>query len=110
MIVIEPFDTRLSAEVASLSLSQGSSTTLELKGENLPENSLPTIMNLPPGVTFRLTGRQADQITLRLEATPDAPLGSFDVSVEAQVSERWTSSQMISLNVLPPSKSNRVSR
>ncbi|PYV93753.1 MAG: hypothetical protein DMG05_00380 [Acidobacteria bacterium] len=108
MTVIEPFEVRLSAEVPSVDLQRGTTVTLDLKAENLPKDSNVQVVNLPSGVTYRLIRWQNDQITLSLEAAPDASLGLFDISAEAQIGNRWAPTRPIPLTVSPaPEVSHR---
>jgi hypothetical protein len=101
MTVCEPFASRLSTKASSLKLLRGGSTTLELEAENIPESASVQLMNLPPGVSYRFTGRQAGQITLTLEASAEAPLGSFEISAETKLEGRWAPTPPIALSILP---------
>jgi hypothetical protein len=105
LTVVEPFEARLSAQAQSLDLAKGASVTLELKTENVPENATFEVMNLPAGVNYRLVGRQDDQVTLSLEASPDAPLGVSDISAETKVGSHWVATRPIPLTITPAQKS-----
>ena len=107
--VCDPFESKLTALTEKLELRRGDSTTLELKAEGIPENTSIQILNVPSGVTHRLTGRHEDQITLTLEASPSAPVGLFEISVEIKIADRWASSRPIACSILPAPKSMRSS-
>ena len=104
MTVVEPFEARLSTETETVRLSQGGSATLELTAENCPEGTNIVAKVLPSGVAFKLAGREGDEIKIQLDADEDAPLGSYEFSVEAQVGNRWAPTQAITLTVEPASK------
>jgi hypothetical protein len=99
MTVVEPFDAGLSSKTPTLSLSRGGSVTLELEAKNLPQDAEIHLKELPEGVSFAVTGRQENQITLRLEATPAASLGKYEFSAEARVGDRWAPTGPIQLAV-----------
>jgi len=107
--VCNPFEGRLTALAEKLELRRGDSTTLTLKAEGIPEQAPFQIMNLPTGVTYRLTGRHEDQVTLTLEVSPSTPVGVFEISVETKITDRWASSRPIACSVLPAPKSMRSS-
>jgi hypothetical protein len=107
MTVTEPFDTRLSTDRSELELRRGAGATLELKVENAPKDSSVQLMNLPAGVSYQLTGRENDQITLSLSALPDADLGASDFSAEVKVGNRWAATRPIKLIVSPAAESSR---
>jgi hypothetical protein len=108
MTVVEPFGARLSAEAPSIDLRRGATATLELKEEHLPKDSHVEVMELPLGVAYRIVGWENERITLGLEAAPDASLGLFDISAEAQIGNRWASTRPIALTVSPaPEVSHR---
>ena len=104
MTVVEPFEARLSAETQTLSLSRGGSATLALTAENCPQSANIVAKGLPSGVAFKLAGREGDESKIQLDADEDAPLGSYEFSVEAQVGNRWAPTQPIILTVEPSSK------
>lgn len=101
MTVCEPFEANLSTQARTINLQRGKSATLELKLEHIPENTSFQLMNLPPGVTYGMIGRQAGQVTLMLEASPETPLGSYDISAEVQVGNRRAPSPLIALSIEP---------
>jgi hypothetical protein len=105
MVIVEPFEARLYTQAQSLDLARGTSITLELKAENVPESATFELKSLPADVNYRLAGRQGDQVTLSLEASPDAPLGVFDVSAETKVGSRWVATRPIPLTISPAQKS-----
>ena len=107
--VCDPFEGRLTALAEKLDLRRGDSATLALKAEGVPQQASFQIMNLPPGVTYRFTGRHEDQVTLTLEAPPSTPVGLFEISVETKIADRWASSRPIACSVLPAPKSMRSS-
>lgn len=98
--VLEPSEARLSSAGRSLALSRGGHATLALTAENLPEDIELRVDGLPQGVAFE-SSRQGDQLAVTLEAAPDADLGSFDISAEARVGNRWIPTGLISLSVKP---------
>ena len=104
MVVVEPFQSRLSSKSSSISLRRGGTATLKLTAENLPQGVEPRLRDLPPGVSFRVGARQGDEVALLLEGTTEAPLGSVDISAEARVGDRWAASRPIRLTIEPPSK------
>ncbi|MBI3665566.1 MAG: PPC domain-containing protein [Acidobacteria bacterium] len=107
MTVCEPPPARLSSQVRSLTLPRTETATLELKAEGVPERAPFRVLELPPGVTYRRTGRQGDQITLTLEASAEAPLGSRDISAETEVRCRRISTLPIAVSITPAPKKNR---
>jgi len=107
MTVVEPFDVRLSAESVEISLQQGGMATLELRAENLPDDSVVQLINLPAGVGCRLAGRENNGITFNLEAASDASPGISDISAEVKVGNRWASTRPIKLTVSPAEPSRR---
>ena len=107
--VCDPFAGRLTPLAEKLELRRGDSTTLALKAEGIPEEASFHIMNLPSGVTYRLAGRQEDQVTLTLEVSPSTPVGLFEISVETKITDRWASSRPIPCSVVPAPKSIRSS-
>jgi hypothetical protein len=86
-----PAEISLPPEALKLERGKSSSVTATVKG--IAEASRIAIKDLPTGVTQRIVDRQGDHVTLSLEASSTAPLGSFEVSVEAQVANRWVSSE-----------------
>jgi hypothetical protein len=107
MTVTEPFDTRLSTERSELELRRGAAATLELRAENVPKDSGVQLVNLPVGVSYQLIGRENGQITLSLNAAPDADLGASDFSAEVKVGNRWAATRPIKLIVSPAAEFSR---
>ncbi len=97
--VCEPFAARLVSHTKALSLEPGKNATLEFGAEELPESTPLEMRDLPAGVGWRLLGRNKNQITVMLEARPDAATGSFDVSAQARVGDRWAASEPIALSI-----------
>jgi hypothetical protein len=83
--VVPTFAAMLSTDVHSLHLDQGMSTTLELKAENVPEDAPFRLRDLPEGVQYRILGRQGSQVTVSLEASSRAAVGTFEISAEIDV-------------------------
>jgi hypothetical protein len=81
------------------------STTLQVKASGLSEEASIQLVNLPSGLSYRLTGRHDDQLTFLVEASADASLGSFDISAETELKNRRVTTPPISLSVLPAPKS-----
>ena len=100
MTVVEPSPGRLTSAERALSLSRDGHAALGLTTANLPEDAELRVAGLPQGVEFR-SSRQGDQITVMLEALSDAELGSFDISAEARVGDRWAPTGVITLTVKP---------
>ncbi|MBI2679936.1 MAG: hypothetical protein HYX25_02880, partial [Candidatus Solibacter usitatus] len=98
---------KISASTRSLQLNRGGSMTLELKTENIPESAPFQVMNLPDGVTFRLLGRQKDQVTIQLEASDKAVLGAAEISAEAVVAGRRAASPVFNLSIAAPVSARR---
>lgn len=100
MTVVEPLDAQLSATDRRVTLIRGGHAPIVLTAWNLPESVELRVVGLPQGVSFD-SSRHGDQVTVMLEAAPEADLGSFDISAEARVGERWVASGVISLSILP---------
>ena len=96
--VLEPPLASLSSATRSVTVAQGGHATLALTAENLPSDSEVRITGLPAAVSYQ-SSRQANQVTVTLEATSQAALGSFDISAETLVRERWVSTGLIALTV-----------
>jgi len=87
-----------------LSLAQGSTTTLSLQAEKIPSDIPVTVKDLPSGVTVDSESRENNQISLILKADSETPLGTFEVSAEAEVRDRWIYTEAINLKVVPGNK------
>ncbi len=98
--VVEPPEGRLSSADRTLSLTQGGHAAVALTAENLPEHAAVRVAGLPRGVSFE-SRRQADQITLTLQADSEAEVGSFDISAEARIASRSVSTGVIALTIKP---------
>jgi hypothetical protein len=107
MTVYEPFAGKISASASSLHLNRGASMTLELKAENIPNSASFQVMNLPEGVTYRLLGREKDQVTIQLEASDKAVLGSAEISAEAVLAGRRAASPVFNLSISAPVSARR---
>ena len=94
----------------ALSLAQGSTATLSLQAENIPGGVPVTVKDLPSGVTVDSRSRENNQIALILKADSKTPLGTFEISAEAKVRDRWIYTEAIDLKVVSGNKirSNRV--
>lgn len=97
MTVVEPRDVQLLLETKSLTLRRGESADLELRAVNLPDSSQVIVRNLPSEVSYLVTGRQGDQITVQLEAGAGAQIGPSEFSVESKVDGRWASAGLVQL-------------
>ena len=104
MTVVDPSEVRLSSADRALALSRGGHAALALTAENLPEDADLRVTGLPQGVSFK-SSRQGDQITVMLDAAHEAELGSFDISAEARLADRWAPTGLISLSVKPAPRS-----
>lgn len=102
MTVVPPFESRLITDNGRIRLSASKPATLKLKTEQIPENALIRLANLPSGVTYDVTGRQPNELTMTLRSSPDAAPGEFEISAEAQVGDRWASSRVMVLSVASP--------
>jgi hypothetical protein len=105
MTVCEPLPGRLEPASGTLSVKRKESTTLLVKASGLSEKASIQLVNLPSGVSYQLTGRQGDELTLLVEASPEASLGSFDVSAETELNRRRVTTPPITLSVLAAQKS-----
>ena len=103
LTVVEPWEARLSSASQRLTLPQGAHATLQLTAENLPANADVDVKGLPPGVAFEVS-RQGSQVTVRLDANAEATLGSFDISAEARVGDRWAPTGVIALTIAAPAR------
>ena len=97
MTVIEPTNVELSLEKKSLTLQQGKSGEVTLKAVNLPDSSEVVARNLPPGASYRVTGREGSQITMQIDAGAGAQIGPSQFSVESKVRDRWASAGLVQL-------------
>jgi hypothetical protein len=102
MTVCEPFEASLSAHARTISLEAGKSSTLELTAEHIPEKSEIELKDLPSGIRWHTLGREGDQITLMIQASPETPAGTYDVSAQVKVAGKWASSETIALSVQAP--------
>jgi hypothetical protein len=100
MTVCEPAAARVSAESASLNLKRGESATLELKTENIPESAVFQVLDLPAGVSYKLTSRQPDRVMLEFDASPTAAVGPAEISAETAVNGRRAASQLVTVSVV----------
>ena len=102
MTVCEPFEPSLSVQSRSFSVEAGKSSTIELTAEHVPESAEIELKDLPPGIQWHTLGRQGNQITLTIEASRQAPAGSYDISAQTRVAGRWASSDTIAISVQAP--------
>ena len=86
----------------TFSVEAGKSSTIELTAEHVPENAEIELKDLPPGIQWHTLGRQGNQITLTIEASRQAPAGSYDISAQTRVAGRWASSDTIAISVQAP--------
>ena len=100
LTAVEPPEARLASKAKSVTVVQGGQATLELAAEDVPEDSDVRVEGLPPAVGFKAS-RHGDQVIVTLEATPSAPVGSFDISAEALVRGRWAPTGVIALKIEP---------
>lgn len=96
--VIEPAATRLATASGPVALQRGGRASLELAATGLPVESQLVLKGLPAGVTHEAS-RLDDRIMLSLQASGEAPLGSFSFSAEALVAGRWALTRAISLTI-----------
>ena len=99
MNVIEVFQSRLAAEESSIRLARGGSAALTLKASSIPEDAPLRLANAPKGVSLEILRRDADRITVQLNAATGARLADSQVSVEALAGRRWAATAPISLTV-----------
>jgi hypothetical protein len=99
MTVCDHFDAILSARARSVTLEAGKTATVELTAAHVPEDAEIQVKDLPAGIRWRNNGRQGDQITLLLEASPQAPAGTYDISAQAKVGGRWAATEPIAISV-----------
>jgi hypothetical protein len=99
MTVVAPFEARMEARSRTLTLERGGSATLELKTEAVPADAAVKVANLPRGVSYEPASRQADSMAIRLKAAPNCEPGTFEISAEAGVGDRWAPSEIVVLTV-----------
>ena len=99
MNVIEAFESRLAADESSVRLARGGSAALTLKASSIPEEAALRLANAPEGVSLEILRRDADGITVQLNAASSARLADSKVSVEALAGRRWAATAPISLTV-----------
>jgi hypothetical protein len=97
MTVVEPTDVQLSLESRSLSVQRGAAVELKLKAVHLPDSSQVVARDLPAEVSYRVAGREGEQITLQIEVAAGARLGPSKFSVESKVDGRWMSAGLVQL-------------
>jgi hypothetical protein len=90
--------------VRTLRLERGKPATIELTAENIPDNASFRLLDLPAGVQYRMLGRQGSQITVSLEASAEAPAGTYDIAAETEVGSRKAPSPPIALVIQVPGK------
>ncbi len=106
--VCQPLEGQLSISSNQFSLRQGETTTLELKVQQVPESAPIQLINLPEGVKYRELGRQGEQVTLMLEASPETPPGSTEFTAELRIGQRWISTPILQLQILPLRKISKA--
>jgi hypothetical protein len=99
MTVVQPFPAELLTDVRTLRLERGKSATIELKAENVPEDSHIRLLDLPAGVQYRVLGRQGATVTVAIEAGSEAKEGIFEISAETEVGSRRAPSPPIALSI-----------
>ncbi len=112
LTIVEPLSSYLSVSKQhggggrspSLSLAQESTATLTLQAENIPRGAPVIVKDLPSGVTVSSRSRENNQIALIIKADPETPVGTFEVSAEAKVGDRWIYTEAIDLKVVPGNK------
>ena len=87
-----------------LSVAQGSSTTLSLQAVNIPADIPVMVKDLPSSVVVDSRSRENNQIKLILKAGSETPIGTFEISAEAKVRDRWIYSEAIDLKVVSGNK------
>lgn len=107
MTVVEPLEGGLSASTESVTLAQGGHATLEVDGVDLPDDAPLILKGLPQGVSAEVR-RHGQRFTVGLAATPEAVVGSCEISAEALIRERWVASDLIRLKV-EPARTERAS-
>ena len=100
MTVVEPPVGGLSTATESVTLAQGGHATLEMDGVDLPVDAPLTVKGLPQGVSAEVR-RHGQRFMVDLAATPEAVVGSCEISAEVLVRERWVASGLIGLTVEP---------
>ena len=64
MTVVQPFSAALVTDLRTLRLERGKSATIELKAENVPDDTHFRVLDLPDGVQYRVLRRQGGQVTI----------------------------------------------
>lgn len=102
MTVVEPLEGSLTTATESVTLAQGGHATFEVDGVDLPAGAPLTVKGLPQGVSADVH-RHGQRFTVGLAATPEAVVGSCEISAEVLVRERWVATGPIALAVEPAS-------
>ncbi len=108
MTVCQPPEGQLTISSNQFSLRQGETTTLELKVQQVPESATIQLINLPEGVKYRELGRQGEQVTMMLEASPESPPGTSEFTAESRIGKRWISTPILQLQILPVRKISKA--
>lgn len=101
LTVTAPFESQLLLSRRSLKISPSATESISLKTTALPTGASFRVANIPPGLTYKVTDRQADSMTVAFSAL-ECPAGAYEVTLEAKVENRWTSADALTINVQPP--------
>ena len=112
LTIVEPLEGYLSVSKQhgggrlgpALNLAQGGTATLSVQAENIPKGAPITVKDLPSGVIVDSESRENTQIRLILKADSETPLGTFEISAEARVRDRWIYTEAIDLKVVSGNK------
>ena len=102
LTVVDPVNASLSALTPVLTVKPGASASLDLKASNLPRDAEIQLKDVPPGISWKVSGRHDDQIAIQIQAAAEARPGQYKVSAESQLAGRWVTSDVISLAIQKP--------
>jgi hypothetical protein len=99
LTVVAPFDSRVLISDRSVSLSPGDTAKLDLQTKHIPAEATFVLKGLPRDVTYEVGQRSPEQVAVLLKAGPKANKGTSEISVEANIGNRWVPSDIISLQI-----------
>jgi hypothetical protein len=99
LTVVAPFDSRVLISDRNVSLSPGDTAKLDLQTKHIPAEATFVLKGLPRDVTYEVGQRSPEQVAVLLKAGPKANKGTSEISVEANIGNRWVPSDIISLQI-----------
>ncbi len=106
MTVVEPPPLRLSGGERRVDVSRGTRALLAVKGEGPLGQAEVRVPGLPTGVDFEAIA-ESGGLSVALQASATAPLGTHEISVEARLAERWATTGTIELTVTSEARAER---